>query len=218
MSRLFKTVRVPPASLVAMSHLSRAAAAMAEIVRGIRADHLSAPTPCAEYDVRALVNHLLFWGPSLEGAGRKEAVPPPAAADTDVDLTTGDWAGDLLTQLDRTTAAWAASSAWEGDTVMGSPMELPAAVIGDMIVGELVVHGWDLARATGQTLELDDELLTYVHAAVASGAEQGRDMGIYGAEVAVPATAPMLARIVGLTGRDPEWSAAGAGVAGGTRS
>lgn len=62
-----------PHSLVAV-----AAAPTIEIFRGIAPDQLDAPTPCSEYDVRGLINHLLFWGPSLEGAARKELVPPPA--------------------------------------------------------------------------------------------------------------------------------------------
>jgi uncharacterized protein (TIGR03086 family) len=181
---------------------------MAAIVRTISPDRLTNPTPCAEYDVRALVNHLLFWGPSLEAAGRKESVPPPAAAESDVDLTAGDWRGDLLTQLDRTVSAWAPPSAWEGTTRIIGPSETPSVVIGDMIVAELVVHGWDLAQATGQRHDPPADLLTYLHDSVAAGAEQGRAMGVYGPEVEVAADAPTLHRILGLTGRDPAWSPA----------
>lgn len=191
-----------------MSHLSTAAEAMASIVRDIEDDQLTAPTPCPDYDVRGLVNHLLFWGPSLAGAGRKEPVPPPAAGEAEVDLTAGDWRGDLLALLAGITEAWAPGGAWEGTTHMGGPTELPAAMIGDMAVGELVVHGWDLARATGQRLDLPEDVLTHLHQAVAATARQGRDMGIYGPEVPVPDSAPMLDRVLGLTGRDPAWAGA----------
>jgi len=193
--------------------MARAATAMAATVRDVKPDQLSAPTPCADFDVRRLVNHLLFWGPSLEAAARKESVPPPAAAESAVDLTTGDWAADLTARLDRIAAAWGEPAAWEGTTRMGGPVDFPAAMIGGMLVGELVVHGWDLARATGQTVALDDDLLTYLYGEVAAGAEQGRQMDLYGPEVAVPADAPTLARILGLTGRDPAWSPLSAGVA-----
>jgi len=197
-------------SLAAMSHLSDAADAMAEIVRTTESDQLSAPTPCAEYDVRGLVQHLLFWGPSLAGAGRKESVPPPAASESDVDLTAGDWRGDLLALLDRITAAWAPAEAWAGMAAMGGPPELPAVVLGDMITGELSVHAWDLARATGQRLVLSDDLLAHVYESIAATAGQGREMGLFGPEVPVPATAPTLDRVLGLTGRDPAWVSAGA--------
>jgi uncharacterized protein (TIGR03086 family) len=188
-----------------MSHLSNAAEALAAIVRTITPDQLTNPTPCAEFDVRALVNHLLFWGPSLEGAGRKESVPPPAGKESDVDLTAGDWRGDLLAQIDRTARAWEPPSAWEGMTRMGGPTEMPAVVVGNMVVDELVVHAWDFAQATGQRLDLSEELLTYAYDAIAAGAEQGREMGVYGPEVPVPADAPTLDRILGVTGRDPAW-------------
>lgn len=189
-----------------MSHISNVAGAMAAVARTITADQLADKTPCTEYDVRALVNHLLFWGPSLAGAGRKESVPQVAAAESDVDLTAGDWRGSLLALLDDITSSWAPPSAWEGETSMGTPQTLPAPVMGDMIVGELAVHGWDLAVATGQRLELHADLLAHLHDTIFAGVEQGRAMGMYGPQVAVQAGAPTLDRILGLTGRDPEWA------------
>jgi len=65
---------------------SRAAEPMLVIVRGIKPDQLTARTPDTEWDVRALVNHLLIWGPSLEGGARKESVAPPPL---DTDYTDG---------------------------------------------------------------------------------------------------------------------------------
>ena len=191
-----------------MSHLSDAADAMAAVTRTITDDQLANTTPCTEYDVRALVNHLLFWGPSLAGAGRKESVPQPAGTESDVDLTAGDWRGDLLGLLDEIRSSWAPPSAWAGETSMGTPHTLPAAVMGDMIVGELAVHGWDLAVATGQRLELPAGLVTHLHDTVFAGVEQGRAMGMYGPAVAVPADAPTWDRVLALTGRDPAWTQA----------
>ena len=59
--------------------------------------------------------------------------------------------------------------------------------------------------ATGQRLELPADLLAHLHDTMVAGVEQGREMGMYGPEVAVPADAPTLDRILGLTGRDPAW-------------
>ena len=189
-----------------MSYLSNAAEAMAAVARTITDDQLANKTPCAEYDVRALVNHLLFWGPSLAGAGRKESVAQLAAAESDVDLAAGDWRGRLLALLDEITSSWAQPSAWEGETSMGTPHTLAAPVMGDMIVGELAVHGWDLAVATGQRLELPADLPAHLHDTMFAGVKQGRAMGLYGPQVAVPADAPTLDRILGLSGRDPAWA------------
>lgn len=182
--------------------IRRAVAPVVEIVRNIKPDQLDAPTPCPEYDVRRLIHHLLFWGP-LEGAGRKETVPPPAAAESDVDLTQGDWAADLVAQLERATVAWSAAEAWQSTTHMGNPTEIPAAMVGGMVLGEVLVHVWDLAHATGQQSAWDNDVLEYVHREVETSAEMGREMGIYGPEVPVPADAPLLHRILGLTGREP---------------
>jgi uncharacterized protein (TIGR03086 family) len=186
--------------------MARAAAPVIAMAGRITPDQLAAPTPCAGFDVRRLVNHLLFWGPSLEGAGRKEAVAPPAASEHDVDLTGEAWAADLAGQLERIVAAWSHDAAWEGTTRMGSPMELPASLVGGMVVGELVVHGWDLARATRQPFVADDDVAAYTHDEIAKNAEQGREIGVYGPVVRVAATAPALHRLLGLTGRDPAWA------------
>lgn len=183
--------------------INNALATSLEVVENIKPDQLDAPTPCAEFDVRKLVNHLLFWGPSLEGAARKQLVPPPAAAEADVDLTTGDWVSALTTRLRATASAWSAPEAWTGVTVLGGPNEMPAEMIGGMVLGEAVVHTWDLARATGQAATWDDEVLEFVHADLVRTASMGREMGIYGPEVPVPADAPLIDRIVGLTGRTP---------------
>jgi uncharacterized protein (TIGR03086 family) len=189
-----------------MSHVSNAAEAMAAIVRNISPDQLANKTPCTEYDVRALLNHLLFWGPSLAGAGRKESLAPPAASESDVDLTAGDWRGDLIAQLESVASAWAPPSAWEGEASMGTPHVLPAPVLGDMIMGELAVHGWDLAVSTGQRLELPAETQTRLLDSMVGAVAQGREMGLFGPEVAVPADAPTVDRVLGLTGRDPAWT------------
>jgi uncharacterized protein (TIGR03086 family) len=186
--------------------MARAAAPLVGIIRNIKPDQFDAQTPCAEYDVRKLLNHLLFWGPSLEGAAHKEAVPPPAEAEAEVDLTEGHWAAALEAHLNRTVAAWSEPGAWEGATHMGGPMELPASLVGGMVVGELVVHGWDLAQATGQHLALDEDILEYLHEEVTKSAVQGREMGVYGPAVAVPASSSTLDRVLALTGRNPAWT------------
>lgn len=185
--------------------LARAAGVFSGIVESVEPGQWGAATPCSNYDVQGLAHHLLFWGPSLVGAGRKEVVPPPAAAETDVEPVL-DWPAALKEHVERTVEAWNLPGAWDGVTFMGGPTELPATLVGGMVVGEFVVHGWDLARATGQDPVWDAELLDYLHVEVEKYAQDGRDMGIYGPEVEVVGTAPTLHRILGLTGRDPHWA------------
>lgn len=182
-------------------HVRPAAATFTTVVAAVPDDLLAAPTPCADLDVRGLVAHLLTWGPALVGAAHGEQVPP-------ADVTVGDgWRADLAAHVDALTAGWSDAGAWEGDTHMGGPDALPASVVGAMVVGELVVHGWDLARAVGADPTWDDALLADLLAATAAMAPMGREMGIYGPEVAVDADAPVLDRLLAVTGRDPAWAA-----------
>lgn len=187
------------------SLLATAAVPTIEIVRDIREKHLDAATPCSEFTVRQLINHLLFWGPSLEGAARRESVRRPADNEREVDLTDGDWAVKLETNIDRLVTAWGAASAWEGSASMGA-QEMPASFVGGMVVTELVVHGWDLGRATSQAPIWDDDILDFVLREVVNTAELGRQGGVYGPEVAVPAGSSTLDHLLGLTGRDPRWT------------
>ncbi|EXG79840.1 TIGR03086 family metal-binding protein [Cryptosporangium arvum] len=168
-----------------------------DVVRTIRDEQLGAPTPCREFDVKALVDHLLQWGPALVGAARKEEVGPVEPPK--------DWRKALDAHFDELVTGWGAPAAWEGTTRMGGPTEFPAPMIGGMVLAELVVHGWDLARATGQSPRWPEEVLRPLVAEARGMAEQGRQMGIFGPEVPVPADAPSLDRILGLTGRDPAW-------------
>jgi uncharacterized protein (TIGR03086 family) len=197
---------MPSTALVPASVVVPAAEPIAGIVRTLDPALLTAPTPCAAYDVRGLLQHLLFWGPVLEAAGRKEPTAPPAAAETDLDLVVGDWPAALDALLGRMVTAWSDPAAWEGATSMGGPTPMPAAMVGGMVVGELVVHGWDLGRALGLRPAWDEDVLAFVYRAVVATAVMGREMGVYGPEVAVPGPAPTLDRLLGVTGRNPDWA------------
>jgi uncharacterized protein (TIGR03086 family) len=76
-----------------------------------------------------------------------------------------------------------------------------------MLGADLVLHGWDLARATGQTLHCSAEDAEQTGRFLDGFAEQGRGMGLFAAPVPVPADAPPLVRALALSGRDPLWRA-----------
>jgi uncharacterized protein (TIGR03086 family) len=86
---------------------------------------------------------------------------------------------------------------------------MPGAVAGVVALDELIVHGWDLARATSQPFECDaasvEACLDVVEQFSGPGSEEVRGTA-FGPVVAVPADAPALDRLIGLTGRDPGWS------------
>jgi uncharacterized protein (TIGR03086 family) len=167
------------------------------VLRAITDDQLAARTPCADFDVRALLTHLLTWGPTLVGSAYGRSVPP-------ADSVTGDWRDGLEHHLDQVVAGWSRPEAWRGTTPMAT-IELPAATVGGMVVGELVVHGWDLARATDRWPDWPEALLGPLHEEIARTAAQGREMHVYGPEVPVSAGATTLDRLLGVTGRDPQW-------------
>ncbi|WP_410630474.1 TIGR03086 family metal-binding protein [Amycolatopsis sp. cmx-4-83] len=165
---------------------------------------LTAPTPCAGYAVRGLLNHLLFWGPWLLAAGRRED-PPPGGAEAEAALVGEDWRAALEKQAETLVDVFGTPSAWTGVTALGTT-RLPASVVGDMVLGEFVLHGWDLARASGQELAVAPEAATAVYESAVLMGAQARSMGVYGPEVEVPAAAPAFARALGASGRDPSWT------------
>jgi uncharacterized protein (TIGR03086 family) len=196
-------IRTQQAAVRAAAHLAAGA------VAAVPAAAWDAPTPCPDYDLRALVDHLA-WGTVLsQRAATRTPLehdwsvpePPPFLAGQEPPA----WAAALAPELDAAADAWADPAAWEGETVMGaSPM--PASVVGPMMLAEFVLHGWDVARAAGAPYEVPDELGAAVLAAVEPLAAMGRDGGWYGAEVPVAPDAPAFERALGLTGRDPRWS------------
>ncbi|PRX50506.1 uncharacterized protein (TIGR03086 family) [Prauserella shujinwangii] len=174
------------------------------VVLGVRPEQLAEPTPCAGYDVRGLLNHVLYWAPRLTAAARREPPPPSDGGEVAADLVTGDWQGRLGTLTDELVAALAAPGATEGTTTMGGG-ELPAAMVAAMELCELVIHGWDLARATGQPFDCAPEAVAAAEEAMRGMAEQGRAMGVFGPEVPVRPEAGPLERTLALSGRDPSW-------------
>lgn len=86
-------------------------------------------------------------------------------------------------------------------------VDLPAEIAGVVAVDELVIHGWDLARATGQEYAPDRAALDTSYAfLLESAGEEGDGGDIFGPVVPVPDDAPLLDRAVGLSGRDPGWT------------
>jgi uncharacterized protein (TIGR03086 family) len=181
--------------------MRRAAAPTLTVLRRIASDQLTAPTPCTEYDVRALISHLLQWGPMMAGAGRRQAVGQ-------VDDDAGD---EWLSAIEKVTAdivdAWSAPGAWEGIAQMAGPM--PATTVGGLTAAEFVLHGWDLARATGVDASWPDDVVAVAYEATAGTAEQGRAIGVYAAPVELAPEASAMDRLLAVSGRNPQWTPAG---------
>jgi uncharacterized protein (TIGR03086 family) len=190
--------------------MPRAAASAVAVLRGIGRigpDAFDRPTPCQEMRVGALVNHLIrLTGVQAEAAGRKEPVPARSEVPEGHDFTAEpDWAEKYASQAAETAAVWGAPEAWDGETSLTGSSRMPARFVGNIVLGEWLLHGWDLAVATGQRQDVDEELAAALHEDIAGKAEMARQYGVFGPEVVVPGTAPLFDRALGLAGRDPSW-------------
>jgi uncharacterized protein (TIGR03086 family) len=206
MSRLFKTQgRALPtvAGMKAISELLEATTARAlPVVRGVSADDLTAPTPCPEYDVRDLINHLLHVVVNFQALAAKKDSDFSTTPDR-VSASAGDWQSVFENETARLVKAWAEPGAEDGTT---GALGLPARTVGHMVLGDLTVHAWDLARATGQDYDPDPEVVVGLGSAVEEMAPRAREWGAFGEPVSVPADASPFARVLATTGRDPQWS------------
>lgn len=178
---------------------------IARLARGVSDEQLSGPTPCPEYAVRNLLGHLLGLTIAFRDAGRKDLGPTTDTSPTTAlpDIEPG-WREALPEVLDELVEAWRDPAAWAGETRAGG-VDLPGAVAGAVTVDELVVHGWDLARATGQAYEPDPAALDFTHGFLAAAVDDPSRGDIFGPVVPVPDDAPLLDRVIGLSGRDPGW-------------
>ncbi|MFI1655199.1 TIGR03086 family metal-binding protein [Streptomyces sp. NPDC020472] len=184
--------------------LGAAAERVARLAEGIDDDRLDDPTPCPEYAVREVLAHVAGLSVAFRDAARKHVGPTTATPPGSFrPVLTEDWRTALPRALGELAAAWREPGAWEGDTQAGG-VRLPAAVMGRVALDELLVHGWDLARASGQAYEVSEEELR-VSEALLAPADDSSDEGFFGPVVAVPDTAPLLDRVIGLSGRRPDW-------------
>ncbi|MFD8306599.1 TIGR03086 family metal-binding protein [Streptomyces sp. NPDC059690] len=181
---------------------------IARLAEGVRDAQLAAPTPCPGSAVRNMLGHVLHLSVAFRDAARKDLGAttdgnPGAAAP---DLPPG-WREELPEVLGELADAWRDPAAWTGMTRAGG-VDLPGEVAAAVAVDELVIHGWDLARATGLPYTPDPAALRMAHDFLFAAAEDpSRGGGIFGPVVPVPADAPLLDRAVGLSGRDPGWTA-----------
>lgn len=186
--------------------LNASAAELARLIKGLDEAQFSRPTPCGDYNVRLLINHLLAWSPVVEAIGIGMPLAP-GRPDERVDYLAGDWRGRFLASLDRIRDSWHRDAPWEGMTELGFA-RVPTILIGEKTLVEYVVHGWDLAVATGQELACDPRTAATALRVTLSTAGESRRAGMFGPEVAVPGTAPALDRALGASGRNPSWTAA----------
>lgn len=200
------------------SHFAAAVSVATGVVTRVRDDQLPWPTPCREMDVDALLAHLRGVLDRVSALGRGEAP---------FDIVEWPLGPDRLT--DWTDAARRVQAAWTDDDVLERPMALPwqQGTGADILLGylnEVVVHTWDLAAATGQHADWDNDLVRLTLDRMPGLPAEGRqemfeqisaDMGLpepampFAEVVPVAPDARTIDRLVAWNGRDPQWSASG---------
>jgi uncharacterized protein (TIGR03086 family) len=184
--------------------LAPQAAEVAQVVAGVRDHQLCDPTPCEGTTVGALLDHLM--GLTLAFRLAAEKVPQHSAPSADAGNLAADWRTRLPERLAALAAAWREPAAWEGDTVAGG-VEMPAHLMAHVALNEVLVHGWDLAAATGQDYRPDPASVRACFDFVGDRSAEPADEppGLFGPVVPVPDHAPLFDRHLGRTGRDPAW-------------
>ncbi len=179
------------------------------LVGGVRPDQMGLPTPCVDWDVRALLVHLVGgnvrWAAMAEGEamGRGPAEGKPVGRGPGVDLLGDDPAGAY-----RRSAA-AVQAAWQDPALLDRPFELPIGVLPGraaltLHLVETVAHAWDLAKATGQQPAFDPDVVEAAAHFTQSGMPGERPPGAaFAAPVPVADNLPEIDRLAAFLGRAP---------------
>lgn len=187
--------------------LQPAASAVEALLPGVSDDVLDSPTPCTELTVRALVNHLM----GLSLAFRYAALPEEAAAvgfvpsgpsfTEDLDP---QWRTLLPQRLAGLVEAWQRPEPWHGEsTIAGNVM--PNDQVAMVVLDELVLHGWDLAVATGQPFELPEGTDPGLFDFITALASDSGIPGLFGPQRPISPGAPQFDHMLAMSGRDPGW-------------
>lgn len=196
-----------------MHDLEPAAREMTRLVNAVRDDQLGDPTPCTSYTLGDLLQHVRELAEAFTVAGRKEqpdggSQPPPQGDGT---LLSPGWRAETTEWLGRLVDTWSDPATWEGKAWIAG-FEAPASAVGVTAANELVVHGWDVARASGQPISLDDAALApsleFVAMMSGPGSEQARG-DAFGPPQPVPSGASALDEVIAGNGRNPAWPADG---------
>ena len=182
----------------------RAIAQTGTIVAAVTPDQFTLPTPCTEYDVRALLSHIVggLTRAALVGEGDPGALARPAVAEGVPD---DGWPDAYRAAAARDAAAWA------DDAKLDALVEVPWGKIPGRFaiagyIQEILAHGWDLAQATGQPTEGDPELALWALTTakrILPPDIRGNDGVPFGPVVDVPPDATPYTQLAAWLGRQP---------------
>lgn len=175
---------------------ARAQAAFAAVVAAVSNDDLARPTPCDDWDVQALISHVVDanrWVVKLAGAGRVAVTGDPAA--------------------DHAASSAAAQAVFDSEENLSKPFDLPwgptpGRAFAITRATDVYTHAWDLARAIGASTDLDrelgEQLLAGAHRVFTP--ELRGFAGFFGTERPCNPERPVADRLAAYLGRDVDWT------------
>lgn len=170
---------------------------LGQVASGIGADDLDSPTPCENFAVRGVLGHMIGGATQFAAAFRGEPTPDVAA-----DVAEGD---DVVARAGNALAGLMGAIRSPGalERTVATPFgEMPGDAFARFVVLDGLVHGWDIATATGQTYEPSDALVAEVDAFARQAiAPTMRDGDTFAAAVEPPASATPIERLAAFTGR-----------------
>jgi len=187
--------------------LAPAAAQLARVAAGVNDGQLDAATPCVDWSVAGLLAHVLGFTAASTAAASRTAFPADSP-ELNGNLLP-DWRDRLPGRLDALVLAWRVPEAWDGWAEAGG-IRTPADVAGTVALHELVLHGWDLARAIGQAFEAGTASVQVCLDFVTSLSEPGQETNrsrLYGPVVPVSEDATAFDQLLAAAGRNPQWVA-----------
>jgi uncharacterized protein (TIGR03086 family) len=171
------------------------------LLLGITDDDLRSPTPCDGWTVGDLLDHIVDVARAYTQAAQKLTDVPGTATPLPRPSATGlppYWRSRLPVMLEELATAWKDPAAWTGSALVGAAM-MPAAATGTAAVNELTLHGWDLARATGQDFAADPRILEVLIEVLSQGSDGS------GPAVEIEDEPALLEQVLRLSGRNPTW-------------
>ena len=187
--------------------LGPAASRLARLVTRVTDDDLGRPTPCPAYTLGDLVEHVGGLALAFGSAAAKDGKYGEQQPSGDASRLSGDWRSRIGEDLAALAGAWRAPGAWEGMTRIAG-MDAPAGMVAITAADELVVHGWDVARAVGQPYDCELVLLDaarrFLEGFTSPDAPAGPTV-MFGPPRPAPDDAPELDGVIALAGRDPGW-------------
>ena len=179
-----------------------------EVVANVGQSQAQDPTPCAEWDVRGLLNHLIG---GLEFTAGCIAGSPPNIRPADADSSYLDEPDVAVlieayhTLLDRVLRSGSEPGALDGVVTTPNFGDMPVSQIFVGTTMDQFIHGWDLAKATGQDTTLDPDLVEFAYGMLVSGgfADMGRHAGFIGPEIPVPTDSSPQDKLMAYMGRQP---------------